>query len=1227
MKNLKYFILIIVILCFSLRVGGQPSQIKFEHISIEEGLSQSNITCIYQDKDGFMWFGTWDGLNKYDGYKIDVYRYNPDDAYSLADNYINAIFEDKSGQLWIGTRGSGLCIYNKKRDNFKTIKHNPKKKNSLSSNNVRVIYEDSRGILWIGTNKGLNKIIRRGMIDSTQSKHDDSIYVLSNQRSSNQEDVLVIDGGEVLSEDEIAEEIRFEDGKEIHVYEGVGEILLPEEENGELDEEKKPVVVKKSEQAPSDSMIFVRYMHNSETKPNGLNSSFINCILELDNGNLLIGTDNGLNEFDPTIEKAVGFKFQLMDKKGNPDVINTLFKDRSGNIWAGTNHGLKQINTQTGESLAFVKSSGNASSLRDNHVTSIQQDMSGVLWIGTKNGGLNRFDEESNKFYAYRHDPSQLYSLSVDNISVLYLDKAGILWIGTSLGGVNKWDRASGGIELFRKNPFDKNSLSSNQIRSIYQDKTGILWVGTVDGGLNKWNTYTGEFEVFVNNPENPTSISNNHIRTILEDEDGNFWIGTDGGGLDFLDPIFGKFRHFRNSKRDPYSLGSNRVWKVYQDLKGRIWVGTFGGGLNLFDKKTGTFIRYKHIPGNIESLSDNKVTTIFEDHLGTLWIGTFGGGLNKWDEENQAFTTYRNSRKNPNSLGDNRIYSIYEDYEKTLWIGTKGNLNKFDRSTGKFKRYGIEQGLPNNVIMGILEDNTGNLWISTNNGIAKFNKETEHIRNYDVKNGLQSNEFLVGSFYKASDGKMYFGGIKGLNTFFPDSVKSNTYAPQMVITDFKLFNTSVIPGENSPLKQHITQTKKIELSHTQNAFTLEFAALHFSQPMKNQYAYMMENFDKKWINTESNHRFATYTNLDPGKYIFRVKGANSDGIWNDEGTSIEIIIHPPFWETWWFRTLMIVLIVTGIYSAYRSRIRIIERQKEKLEKLVRERTAEVELQKEEIAAQRDDLENQNHKIEMQNEQIKSSIRYAQTIQNAILPIDESMYEVFDFFTIFRPKDIVSGDFYWFSKVPQLNEKSDKIFIAAVDCTGHGVPGAFMSMIGSRLLNEIVNEKRIFSPSEILDQLNKGVRMALKQEKTENNEGMDVCLCLIEKQENKKSKVIFAGAKRPLFYFKQETSEISTLKGDRKSIGGIKSKMEKVPFTNKELMLKPGDLIYLTSDGIIDQNSPERIRFGSIRFIDTIRQNVGLSMTLQKEQIEKALDEYQQNAEQRDDITVIGVKL
>jgi ligand-binding sensor domain-containing protein/serine phosphatase RsbU (regulator of sigma subunit) len=1238
-------ILFISVICLQLFSVGQKSDIKFEHISMEDGLSQSVVLSIFQDSEGFMWFGTLDGLNKYDGYTIKIYRNDPDNPNSIADNYINAIFEDKDGNIWVGTRSSGLCKFDKKSEKFHTYSHVPQIKTTLSSNNVKTIFQDSWGDIWIGTNNGLNKLVTSRRKSGLQDIEEDSLQILIRDAIENRYMRFANEAEEVPDK-----EFPVMDGNNIRVIEGVGEVLMEEQSDEKIEagkdnagnqsdegdviyeqeeEQVNDIPESEVEKHTRDSLRFIRYMADSDD-PYSLSSNSINQILEVENGNLLIATENGLNEFDPVIGKVVFKVPNLAGEKGEEDNILCEYIDSRGFLWVGTNHGLKKIDRLSGKMKVFTHDPDDLFSISDNVVTSIIEDKYGVLWVGTDNAGLNKYDPNTGHFVRYQNDPSNPFSLSVPSIKVLYFDRADILWIGTYLGGINKWDRTASGIALFRKSPFNPNGLNSNQIRTVYVDKEDNIWIGTVDAGLNKWDTKTNTFTHYTYDEDNPASLSNNHVRSIIEDARGNMWIGTDGGGVDILIPGTTNFEHHRYDPDNPYSLSNNRVWELYQDSENQIWIGTFGGGLNKFNPEDDNFIHYQHIPSDDNSLSDDKVTAIFEDHLGVLWVGTFGGGLNKWDDDNLEFTRYEYQKSNKNSLGNNRVYSIFEDSDGVLWIGTKGSLNIFDRETENFQRYTENNGLPNNVIMGILEDDQGNLWVSTNNGIAKFNKETENIRNYDVKNGLQSNEFLVGSYFKDYKGKMYFGGINGLNAFYPDSVKNNQHPPKMIITDFKLFNRSVKPGPDSPLKYDITKTRSITLTHKQNAFSFEFAALHYSQPEKNQYAYMMENFDKDWIHTDARHRIATYTNLDPDEYVFKVKGSNSDGIWNEEGTSIKVEVLPPYWETWWFRGIVVFFVVCVVYIIYRIRVKSIEKQKKVLENLVKQRTAQVEQQKEEIMAQRDDLEKQNNKIEMQNEQIKSSIRYALTIQSAILPIEDNIKPLFNFFLIYRPKDIVSGDFYWFShitKEQQQNGEGEKIFLAAVDCTGHGVPGAFMSLIGNRLLGEIVNERRIFNPGEILDRLNNGVRSALKQEQTENNEGMDVCLCVFEPINENQTKVSFAGAKRPLFYYKQGDKDLSVIKGDRKSIGGIHSRLDKQPFKSHDITLNSGDLLYLTTDGIIDQNAPDRKRFGSLRFMETIRQNIMLSMDRQKKTIEDVLDLYMQDAEQRDDITVFGIRL
>ncbi len=1270
----KVLILVLWILAYQPFVGAQKSSIRFERISFEEGLSQNSINCILQDNEGFIWFGTYDGLNKYDGYNITVFRNRKNDTTSIADDYINVLYEDHSGNLWIGTRSKGLSKFNKFTNTFSTISESSKHI-AISSNTINDIIADENNNLWIGTANGLNKI--------------------SNNKCT-----------------------RFFRKKEKH---------------------------------------------------DDINPNTINAIANGKNGILWIASLHGIVGFDPIKNQFIENIYSRdIDSVFTMSEITDILEDSKGILWAGTDNGLFQLirnkDNKIVKAIAFRPGGNHLNNISDNRINTIFEDNSGILWIGTERGGLNKFNRRTQQFTHYKNVPSDNYSLSSNNVSVIYQDRFNILWIGTSLGGINKWDKTTENIHLYHHDPENKNSLSSNKVRCIYQDNAGNIWIGTVDGGLNKWNTFTNRFTHFRHDPDDANSLANNHIRSVIQDSDGKIWIGTDGGGLDEYDPFTDRFTHHKFKANDPYSLSNNRVWKVFKDSKDNIWVGTFGGGLcRLLTDKNGNvyFMRYIHdikVPG---SISDNKVTTIFEDHTGTFWVGTFGGGLNRWNKKKSFFTYYQYIPENSNSISDDRVYSIIEDSENTLWIGTKSGLNRYNRKNDGFIRYTEENGLPNNVIMGILEDNSGHLWISTNNGISKFDKTQKTFQNYDKNKGLQGSEFLVGAFHKANDGRFFFGGINGFNVFYPDSVKNNSIPPKMVITDFKIFNQTVQSGPGSPLKNHITKAKIIFLDYSHNVFAFEFAALHYSQPERNQYAYKMENFDKDWIYTTANRRFATYTNLNPGEYIFRVKGANSDGIWNKESKAIRVVITPPFWKTWWFRALMLLFVLGVIYGWNKYRISRIKKQKEKLEEQVVERTAEIEQQKEEILAQaeqleklsivasetdnavvimnndgiidwvndgyarmyeysyeelinqlgtnilnsysssqmtnainkclddkitvnyelftktksgkeiwvqttltpildfddnvtrliaissditqikeaereimrqKDELESKNKKIEQQNEHIKGSIRYALTIQKAILPIKENMDKFFDSFIIYRPKDIVSGDLYWFSCIQdeRVNNK-ELIFIAVADCTGHGVPGAFMSMIASRLLSETINEEGIFSPDQILEELDKRLKIALKQDQTDNNDGFDIALCRIEKNETTDEtpqfQITFSAAKRPLFYYSMKNKKLEIIKGDHRLIGGIRQQRKKPPFTNKELLLQKEDMLYLTSDGIIDQNNPDRKRFGTKRLTGILSKNAMLEMEQQGKILELLLDNYQQDEDQRDDITVLGVKL
>jgi PAS domain S-box-containing protein len=426
----------------------------------------------------------------------------------------------------------------------------------------------------------------------------------------------------------------------------------------------------------------------------------------------------------------------------------------------------------------------------------------------------------------------------------------------------------------------------------------------------------------------------------VIQDQEGLIWIGTSFTGLNSFDSTAEQFTNYRHDDSDPNSLSSNRVISLYEDRAGTIWIGTWGGGLNAFDRETGRFTHYRHDPADSQSLSQDEIPVILEDQAGMLWIGTTQG-LNRFDRKKGMFTRFLHDPANPNSLIQNLVLSLYEDRSGSLWIGTVGGLDKFDQASGQFTHYSRQDGLPGDTIYGILEDDQGHLWISTSNGLTRFNPQTETFRNYHEGDGLQSNTFAPYSAYAQSpSGEMFFGGYGGFNAFYSDQIKDNPNPPPVMITDFRLANKPVPIGGNSILQQSILDTDQLVLSHKDDVFSFEFAALNYRSPEKNRYKYKLEGFEEDWNEINSTRRFATYTNLNPGNYVFRVIAANNDGVWNEEGTSIAITITPPWWETNWFRIGLGLLVIGLLVGTYRWRVRSIEARSQELEALVQERSA-----------------------------------------------------------------------------------------------------------------------------------------------------------------------------------------------------------------------------------------------------------------------------------------------
>jgi signal transduction histidine kinase/streptogramin lyase len=582
----------------------------------------------------------------------------------------------------------------------------------------------------------------------------------------------------------------------------------------------------------------------------------------------------------------------------------------------------------------------------------IKEDGNGNLWICTDNG-LNKLNKDRNYFIAYFHKPNDAYSLSSNYIVSLSFDQEGVLWAGTLNGKLNKTELHHKAFGLNRKDSNNINSLSSNQVTTIVEDSSGIVWIGTYGGGLNRWNRKTNQFTHFRHDPANSKSLRYDAIHAILKDRHERLWI-CNGDALSLLTKQTGEFIHYNTNASNYTNLEQSMIFSITQDSEGLIWLGT-ANGIKTFNEATGAFKHYYYHPGDSTGISDYTAITIYADSRDNIWVGYGSIATDRYSKKTGRFTHYKHDPRDTNSISSNIVNSFYEDAKGNLWMGTTaGGLCYFDYQTQKFKTYTDKQGLQNNTVFSIVEDTNGFLWLGTQNGLSRFDPGTKLFTNYTYKDGLQSNFFAAGnrskgSGFKGADGTLYFGGENGFNFFNPTEIKANSYLAPIVITQFQLFD-KLVKGAN--------ELSEIVLDYDENYFSFEFSSLSYYSPAKNQYAYILEGVDKEWVHSGSRH-YVGYTNIDPGKYVFKVKGTNSDGVWNEKGTNISIIINPPWWRTWWAYAFYGACIIAAIFLLDRyQRKRLINKE--------REQTRERELQ-------------QAHEIEKAYEELKST--QAQLIQ------------------------------------------------------------------------------------------------------------------------------------------------------------------------------------------------------------------------------------------------------
>ncbi len=859
----------------------QANNYQFEHLTTEHGLSHNFVMYIMQDRKGYLWFGTGNGLDKYDGYGFINYRFDPYDSTTVPKNQVFMMWEDSLGKMWVGT-SEGTSIFDPRTEKFTRLERSAA--NPYAFKYAQSINQDGAGNMWVG-----------GSFEGELRQVDRN----SGRFSAKNYAKMLIDGKEGQGEGAVNLHVGYKDREGVFWIgspHGLHRLNLTPTGPG------KPAEVS-----------FTHYRHDP-ANPNSISHNTVTSILEDHKGILWIMTKAGiLNAFDRKTGKFTHY---------NPNPHQPL--DIYGLLVSG-----------------------------------LAEDLEGNLWIGAFNG-LYKLDKERKAFTSLFHDPTDPGSISSNAIVSLLVDKAGILWVAT-MAGVDKLDPNKKPFRLYRHRDSNPHSLSHNSIAAIYEDKQGTVWVGTAGGGLNELDKATGNFRHYRHRPDDENSLRSDVVSAILEDSRGNLWVGN-GHVLSRYDRKKKLFTHYPLNHVFLLNLAASPIFIIYEDRKGNIWLGTNNGIIH-FDPATGNTINYPYDPNKPAGISDYWALSILEDSKGNLWIGPGSQALNRFDPEKGTFTHYKYNSQVAGSISSNTVPCIYEDSSGVLWFGTgEGGLCRFDHASETFTCFTEKQGLAGNTVFSILEDDTGNLWLATNNGLSRFSPESESFTNYDVGDGLQGKLFTAvfteAAAFKGKDGTLYFGGNGGFNAFDPATIRANPYVPPVVITQFRLFDKP-IAGKS--------ESEEIVLDYHQNFFSFEFAALNYTGTAKNQYAYQLEGVDKEWVQAGA-RRLASYTNIDPGRYVFKVKGSNNDGVWNDKGTSLAIIIHPPWWHTWWaygFYGLLLLGCFAVVDRVQRNRL--IHREREKTRERELEQAYEIEKAYHELQLTQTQLV-QKEKAELENE-------------------------------------------------------------------------------------------------------------------------------------------------------------------------------------------------------------------------------------------------------------------
>ncbi|OFX61001.1 MAG: hypothetical protein A2046_13230 [Bacteroidetes bacterium GWA2_30_7] len=1085
---------------------------------------------------------------------------------------IFSIIQDSRGYLWLGTDGGGACRFDGKQ--FVTFN----KRNGLIGQVVRAITEDSRGNIWFGTDDGIS--------------------------------------------------------------------------------------------------VFNGFKYFNITEKNGLPKNPILKIYEDSHYNIWVGTSGGgLCKINLVSNDSVTIKTYNKDvNKLQTNYVFDIYEDKSNRLWLALYGGINIITFENDSILKLVKLDQDYDEIPSNVIFNIEEDVEKNLWFGTQDAGAFKIiinGSDSGKVVTLNEN-TQLNDVTVWDIMN---DSKGNLWFATDKGGINKLSK-DGMFYITQQ-----NGLSGNQAYKLFEDYENNIWVGTFGSGLCQ---FLGEN--FIHFSEND-GLANKHVLSILPDKNNSYWIGTDGGGLQYLSfkNNIPQFKTYTTQN----GLVDNFVNSIAKDKDDVLWIAT-QKGVSRYDGKT-----FKHFTSSDVKMLENQIKSIYVSREGLVWMGTNDGLI---FYNGKTFFTKREEDENYALF--NYINTIFQAQNGEMWFGTYGGLLRYDLKNFNF--YDEQEGLLNKQINCLAEDKFGNILIGTfGSGLYKFNVNSKsekpielilndsllgsnnissllfidkntlivgtdkgfdkvflddnhnvvNVLNFNESDGFSGIENHYNSICKDESGNIWFGTIKGLTKYAPELDNTNLQAPITNITSLNLFfenidwfskTDSVLPWFSLP--------KNLILKYSDNHLTFKFSGISYFNSDKVQYKYMLEGLDNTWTPARKEGE-AVYPGLPPGDYTFLVIAQNKFGRWNKEPVRLSFTIKPPFWQTTWFYISSLTFIILCFYLFVKLRLRKLKQDKKILEQKVKERTAEIERQNfeilekneelhqqnEEILAQRDEIEKQKHMVDEKNKEITDSIRYARRIQTAVLPSSDYINNVLaDFFILYKPKDIVSGDFYWIFK------KNNFLFVASADCTGHGVPGAFMSMLGVSFLNEIVVREDINTTGKVLDELRINVISSMQQRgvEGEQKDGMDIVFVSINIETNNMQ---FSGANNPLYIIRNKNiEEIENIDfTEIEDIRLFEIKPDKMPIAIYERMdnfkthnidLKKDDLVYLITDGFADQfGGPKGKKFMYKKFKELLIANSQKQMIEQKTTLDKSIEDWKYSFdteyEQTDDITVVGLKI